>query len=77
MNFQYCRSKSPVKDRETCGENHQDRDEIIVDNSMALVPVDIAAATTPTTITNNEPVIANNARVEDVLDTLRYVSQYN
>lgn len=74
MNFQSCRSKSADRDRETCGQNHQDQYDTIVDNSMALVLVDIPA-TTPTTITNNEPLIVNNARVEDVLDTLRYVKE--
>ncbi|KAL8136012.1 hypothetical protein AgCh_010568 [Apium graveolens] len=73
-NFQSCRPKSPVKDRETCRENHQDRDETIVDNSMALVPVDIPA-TTQIAITNIEPLAANNARVEDVLNTLRTVKE--
>lgn len=74
MNFQSCRSKSPVKDRDTCGENHQDRNETIVDNSMALVPVD-TPATTRTTIANIEPLVDNNARLEDVLNTLRYVKE--
>ncbi|KAK1403441.1 suppressor protein SRP40 [Heracleum sosnowskyi] len=68
------RSKSADKDRETCGQNHPDRDETIVDISMALVPVDIPA-TTPATITKNEPLIIYNARVEEVLDTLRNVKE--
>lgn len=72
-NFQSCRYKSSVKDREAYAENHQNWEETNVDNSMALVPVDIPATETP--IITTEPLIANNTGVEDVLDTLRYVKE--
>lgn len=42
-----------------------------VDNSMALVPVDIPVTTQSTT--SNPPI--SNASVKDVLDTLRYVRE--
>ncbi|KAF1002445.1 hypothetical protein AG4045_027608 [Apium graveolens] len=67
-------SKSLVEDKENVGENRQDWDETSVDNSMTLVAVDIQAST-PTTTTTIEPLIAENAGVKDVLDTLRYVKE--
>ncbi|XP_017244691.1 uncharacterized protein LOC108216437 [Daucus carota subsp. sativus] len=67
------RSKYLVEDRETDRKSHQDRDETNDDDSMALVPVNIPA--TQSTSTLIQPLIAENARVEDVLDTLRYVKE--
>lgn len=64
------RSKSSVEDK----ENHRDWDENSADNSMALVAVDIPAST-QTTSTTIEPLIAENSGVKDVLDTLRYVKE--
>ncbi|XP_074368908.1 uncharacterized protein LOC141708949 [Apium graveolens] len=68
-------SKSLVEDKENGGENRRDWDETSVDNSMALVTVDIQASFPQTTTTTIEPLIAENAGVKDVLDTLRYVKE--
>ena len=62
-----------VEDKKTDQESRQDWDEINVDDSMALVPVNIPA--TQSTSTLIQPLIAENARVEDVLGTLRYVKE--
>ncbi|KAL1819585.1 hypothetical protein ACET3Z_014454 [Daucus carota] len=67
------RSKYLVEDKKTDQESRQDWDEINVDDSMALVPVNIPA--TQSTSTLIQPLIAENARVEDVLGTLRYVKE--
>lgn len=69
------RSKSSVEDEKNNGENHRDWDETSVDNSMALVAVDIPASRKTTTTTTIEPLIAENSGVKDVLNTLRYVKE--
>ncbi|KAK1400098.1 suppressor protein SRP40 [Heracleum sosnowskyi] len=68
------RSQSSVEDKENNGENNRDWDETSVDNSMALVAINIPAST-KTTTTTIEPLIAGNSGVKDVLDTLRYVKE--
>lgn len=69
--FNLSRSKSSVEDEEINEENYQDWDESCVDNSMALVPVDIPV----TTQTANINPASDNASVKDVLDTLRHMKE--